>query len=954
MEGERPIRSTTQSPFSRVFLSTMRTTRIVQHANRLKMATLVPSGSGEPDNRHQTQRRFNEQHRLRAMIGDRPALEKWRSPAVHQAWFVGSTTPLPDDVKIKPLPSWSFKRDHVWADGFQALADVTRPGERVADFAVQLYDASSQPDLSSRQKDVFLTIGATFDMLSVMVPGVMPMKSFGIVAGLVAKTLRNDTISATDLLDMNNVFRNVMDMRTGRDGGSMVRKEDGNIEQVAPKRVLLDPEGVTGLYFQKVFGASSPPSEISETAPKMLAEAFPEVPPEVEPDEVPIEAHGKVVVDRGSAMLAPAVARPDSRVSVGREGADDMAAGEAQQLGAPPEGQLLGPPDPDQLSSPEALANRAVGGADAATSHPWKDLPSPLDYAMVDGIPLCLQPDDQVAYTWQQLPLSWYRARVLPEDPHPLFAQAGPSLATGRVEALRPRSLPDAIFTVNHRDYVTIDGYAYAIRDVSPYSLQVYKPTDVSLPPLPVEHWNSAWRFKTILSRHVSEIAQAPGEDGYIRVNNKKYLTVGDKIVQTQRARIVGEERIARVAQAVMEPLPGAGACGFIQWIEGKTLIEGRQGYYLVRHDAELGMIVQDAELTQRFAVHYDYLLGQWRVGTTHETVMAGEQVYQGSIKDGVPQHEHLETMAQQYRAERLSEVASRDPTVRRDSLYDWRRLDEMPFSRHWPLLATSVPKALQHLGRRQLVRANRRHPAASARTDFVVYSIDNIRDAGYRLLPGKEAWSRMGLRAKQQIAAAFTADIYDNFYFLAVDDTAEAMCSEMTELAMIEIGRVMRAGRSSLFGCQECNVEANDVHFLELKISETVPIGRTGRAHVVLLAFKSAETMEEAFGPVLSQASSDLSTLKEMQNGDFRSFVGTHKDQLILIDAWGPNKVIDFGGRGGVDAAVQAFEDNLREASFGDVTATIGFSVAPFVPPLSGTRARHLKPAPQYSRDKH
>jgi hypothetical protein len=897
------------------------------------------------------------------MIEDRPAREKRRLPQAQMAWMDLSTTPLPDDVKRTYRPGGWFRRDYVWADGFQALADITRPGEQVAAFALTLYEKGSQADISPAQKDFFLTVGATFDMLSVMVPGVMAMKSFGTASELVAKALRNETVSPSDIMNMNNVFRNVMDLRASPDGGSIVRTEDGNVARVAPKQVLKDPERVTALYFQKAFDASSR-SIGSGTSSGMLAEELARGTVAVQvlplpsygesiaaPDEIGSktgpEARGGALGAQSSEVMGRAVDRPDKRRTVDRTQAGDMRSEDAQRQ---PE-QVLEPqgvpPESGRPSSTGANGEEGVAAVSADTSHGFKDLPAPLDYALVDGIPLCLLPDEHASYSWQQLPLAWYRAAVVPENAEPLFPQAGPSWArAGTDDGSHARMLAgevgkDAIFTVNSRDYVTIDGHAYAVRNVSPFSLQVYKPTDVSLPPLPVEKWNGAWRFKPLLSRHRSEIGHAPGVDGYIRVNNKKYLIMGNKVIQTQRARIVGEERIAHVAQAVMEPLPGAGACGFIQWTERKTLIEGRLGYYLVHHDAKLGMVVQDAEQTERFAVHYDYLLGQWRVGTPHGTVGA-EPVYQGRLEEGLRKYEQLETMAQKFREQRLAAVASHEISMRRDSLYDWRRLDEMPFTRHWPSLAPAVPKALQHLARRHLTRANRRHPAASTKTDFIVYSIENIRDAGYRLLPAVEEWNRMSLQTKQQRAAAYTADIYDNFYFLEANDSAEAMCSEMTELAMIEISRIVRANHNSFFSCQECNVDVTDVHFLAVQIMETVPIGRTGRAHVALLAFKTIETMEEGFGPITSDASADVTTLKQMQNGEFRRFVMQHKDELILIDAWGPNKVIDFSGAGGVDAAIQAFEENLREASFGDMTATVGFSVKPFVPPLSGTRARH------------
>jgi hypothetical protein len=73
------------------------------------------------------------------------------------------------------------------------------------------------------------------------------------------------------------------------------------------------------------------------------------------------------------------------------------------------------------------------------------------------------------------------------------------------------------------------------------------------------------------------------------------------------------------------------------------------------------------------------------------------------------------------------------------------------------------------------------------------------------------------------------------------------------------------------------------------------------------------------------------------MTNGEFRAFVQEHRYELLLIDPWGPKKVVDFGMAGGVDAALSEFLTNLKEARFGDFTATIGYSVQAFVPPRSG-----------------
>jgi hypothetical protein len=497
-----------------------------------------------------------------ALREDRPVREKRRLPQARKAWIDLSTTPLPDDVKRSRMPSGGLKRDYVWADGFQALADITRPGEQVSAFVIKLYQKGRRADISPMQKDFFLTVGATFDMLSVMVPGVMTMKSFGMAAALVAKVLRNETVSPADIMNMNSVFRNVMDLRASPDGGSIMRTEDGNVEQITSKRALQDPERVTALYFQKVFDASSR-SAGSDTSSNMLAAVEEGTKGAVGAPLRPLPSYGESVGAQGetgnelgpdargggrvaqlSEAIGQAADQPDKRLTIGREGAGDMPPENAQRQ----RGQVLEPqrtpPESSRALSSGAIDKEGVAGVFVDTSHGFKDLPAPLDYALVDDIPLCLQPDERASYRWQQLPLSWYRAAVMPENAEPLVAQAGPSWASAgtgdasRASRLAGEVTEHAIFTVDNRDYVTIDGHAYAVRNVTPFSLQVYKPSDVSLPPLPVENWNSAWRFKPLLSRHRSEIVQAPGGDGYIRVNNKKYLTVGNKVMQSQRARI--------------------------------------------------------------------------------------------------------------------------------------------------------------------------------------------------------------------------------------------------------------------------------------------------------------------------------------------------------------------------------------------------------------------------------
>ena len=110
-------------------------------------------------------------------------------------------------------------------------------------------------------------------------------------------------------------------------------------------------------------------------------------------------------------------------------------------------------------------------------------------------------------------------------------------------------------------------------------------------------------------------------------------------------------------------------------------------------------------------------------------------------------------------------------------------------------------------------------------------------------------------------------------------------------------------------------------------------------------MAFKSREVMEAGFGELSTPHPAGSPRLKEMSNGEFRAFVHENRYELLLMDPWGPKKIIDFGMASGVDAALSEFLINLNEARFGDFTATVGYSVQAFVPPLSGhARANSLE----------
>jgi len=369
-----------------------------------------------------------------------------------------------------------------------------------------------------------------------------------------------------------------------------------------------------------------------------------------------------------------------------------------------------------------------------------------------------------------------------------------------------------------------------------------------------------------------------------------------------------------------MEPLPGSDACGYIRWQDDSILIEGVKGYYVVRHVEPLGIVVMKADGTP-IPMHYDHVLGRWRASPKS-----------GSAQrfDRLPQHP-------------ASDESSIDlPLIPRRSIFDSvatlgirSRVDQFPFSIHWPKLAHALELSFERLSHWRLIKPNRPHAFVSDRPLAMLYPIQHMRQAAYRLMPDASSWNGLSVLVKQQKAAAFTEEVYKNYLYLENDLAAEAMCSEMTELLMMKMMRRL-GGKSGLFSmCSGGSM--TEACFLEVRIKEIMTLGNSGRAHVALMAFKSRDVMEAGFGTLSAPHPQGSPRPKEMTNGEFRAFVQQHRYELLLIDPWGPKKVVDFGTAGGVDAALSEFLTNLKEARFEDFTATIGYSVQAFVPPRSG-----------------
>jgi hypothetical protein len=115
-------------------------------------------------------------------------------------------------------------------------------------------------------------------------------------------------------------------------------------------------------------------------------------------------------------------------------------------------------------------------------------------------------------------------------------------------------------------------------------------------------------------------------------------------------------------------------------------------------------------------------------------------------------------------------------------------------------------------------------------------------------------------------------------------------------------------------------------------------------------MVFDSVQTMKAGFGDVLSAESKRESPLRVLDRDEFRQFVTSHRNHILMIDPWGPEKIVDFGAYDNADIGLTDMMENLYAAGFGrnehsDATGErnvdVPYRVRALEPALSGLAGR-------------
>lgn len=479
--------------------------------------------------------------------------------------------------------------------------------------------------------------------------------------------------------------------------------------------------------------------------------------------------------------------------------------------------------------------------------------PHPPSSAVIDAVPIIFSPShNQQPGRWQRMPLLAY------------------------VEAVRcPRGGKDGqIFRVDGEDYIQFDGLAHPFYAALPGSEFIYSKTNDRLPPLPLEKHGSVRVLKAPRLMPVKKIPIFPGEDGFIRIHNKRYVVFGQIVVEAERPQLIGEVQFDQNAIFIDAVLSAPDAAGVIHADTGTQVIEGGRGYYRVKVLAasnEVELLDPQGEPVN-VRLKYDPAMRRWSISS--------------NLRDAP-----------------LIRQASQDSLNTYQEKLTWS-----PFLRQRPRLQKAMSAVLDQLGIYNLYRPNRLSPHDSG--GHWITDIYEVRETISRTLQEQPRWEDLTVKERQGLASKATWSFFSEHAYWGSPAGSQAFCSEMLDIAF------------SLMSASAIDSQ----HFLQIVFQE---LPGSGRSHVAML-YADNPVVFKKFGNIDMPASD--ATLQSVDHEAFADWLLAHRETVAIIDPWGPEKLNDLSLSSDRSDVELRLNVNLREAKF-NMDGPVRYRVGALVP---------------------
>lgn len=825
-----------------------------------------------------------------------------------------------DDVKKVALSTYSIKRRYSVADVLKAVGAGARPFSSLATCAIELSAIADGEGLKPSTRRVLRNIADTLDLMTDFIPAANRLKAVAYLAGTVGRLVDGETLTAADLIQLNEISASMLRDRTEarskapsapRDFPGKSRASKGLVRSSLESHRKHDEAKVSGkgwvegnkgaAHFQKEgeddasviesdsalvpfnFRRSShmvdkmlQQRKAEKQALEMIAEA---------PDE------GEAILDAGREPPPAAKVHENIQRAADKEGAAVSGGGE----GVP------GARGADAGSAADAVLTKPAYKAFTDAENAFflkiakkrsfvRDAQFDRWHATVKvgDVPIEQRMDPASGeLTWAQMPLEDYAVNIIaPADAPPIFTQDGV-------------------------EFVCINGESYPVRELQKGRHFIVKhDADASLPPVPIElDSNADWQVKRPPSRSRVDIKEPVAADGFIRVNNKRYVRLEGKTYEANRARIIDEVRISAHARAETQALGAVDEMGVILTSDGRTLIEGELGYYVLFWNNDLGRsFVGDPQGGELHAVEFDDVSRRWIVTQEGRTsAVPGEapsdarDSFDSGIDVAPPSGESADgaggAASPQSPDSARSPSGPRSPVgiLLRTNTFDSIRFattkfSDLEFLSARPKLRKRLEKVFAGISDLGLSRSNRDAVGGKG-----FGNIGEMRETIYEQVRQIKKWDTFSVLKQQRSVARITAGTYGVMSYLELDSTA--FCNELTDLLLDALTR--ESGYKP--------------RLLEVQFRE---VPGSGATHVALLYSDHAD-LQRIFGNVY-HAYDPAQPPLTMSRQVFAEKMLESKRTMAIFDLWAGQKVLDFSSLSTADEVAELIDGNLAEANFG------------------------------------